>query len=172
MIDIAVCYSHYFSIFEYDIVNCDTFELQHKKTLSFETDFQNSGCKYSNFRNAMCLASKESLMSSQQEKYEIMVFGGTSVEYYKWVSLTIDNQIDKNKNNKNSTFIVEIDDNKTEQFKSIQNENVNVPHFEQFGYAKWKHHLILFGGKIDKPIDLIFYFDFIEMKWHQSLKVQ
>ena len=63
-----------------------------------------------------------------------------------------------------------------EKTKQLQNTFVDKTfkdcEYCAFGYTKWKHYLILFGGLLQSTvIDSIFYFDFLEMRWHKSLKV-
>ena len=119
---------------------------------------------------------------NQEEQYDIILFGNGSniydddddVEFDKnfisslqWLSLRIVN------NNQYVSHVVEIDHYKTSQFQNTFIDQTFKHHnYSKFGYTKWKHYLILFGGSVDDAtIDSIFYFDFIQMKWHKSVKV-
>ena len=107
-------------------------------------------------------------INSDGHTYDIILFGsGYGHKRFKssllWLSLKISN---------NKSYTILIDNDKTKQF---QNTFVNeeIGDYGGFGYTKWEHYLILFGGGRghSTKIDSIFYFDFVEMKWYNSFKV-
>ena len=82
-------------------------------------------------------------------------------------------------NDNNNSCIICIDEKQTKQFQNIFMDKNIFAHteYQSFGYTKWKHYLLFFGGeirseRIHKSIDSIFYFDVLQMKWHKSLKVK
>ena len=178
------CKDNFVWVFEYEVVNYETFKLEHKKAFDFEVDGHNE-LYYSSESSAMCvfksdISSNDDINNhdvtigseqqqqqhgEQQEKYEVLLFGGGSSRYCQWLSLYIDRN--------NLGFIIKIDKNKTDEFQNIDVDAIEYG-YTSFGYTKWKHYLFLFGGKVgidSHPTHLIFYFDFIQMKWNQSLKV-
>ena len=182
--DIIVCRKNNISIFEYNVVNYDTFELQHKETFNLGSNVKYYGdcsgiCLFNDNDNdnddyEFKISNDESIVMNkqQQRKYQIVLFGGyKSIDNYKWLSLTINNI------NNNNQFIFQIDKNKTDKFQNTLHDKIknNDYRYYSFGYTKWKHYLILFGGRvggsINAEVNLIFYFNFIEMKWYKSKEV-
>ena len=116
----------------------------------------------------------------QDETYDILLFGNGRNIYeddqysnrnfitsLQWLSLQIVN------NNNRISYVIAIDEYKTHQFQNtFVDETFKSCFYCKFGFIKWKHYLILFGGSVnDKPIDSIFYFDLSQMEWHKSAKV-
>ena len=106
-------------------------------------------------------------INSDGQTYDLILFGS----YYKrckfvssllWLSLRISNH---------ESYTILVDNDKTKQFQNTFVDK-EIGFYGRFGYAKWKHYLILFGGRINScETDSIFYFDFFEMKWYKSYKV-
>ena len=166
-------------VIEYSIVD-DKCELTTKQSFDFGEKFD------ANYDRdcGMCVLSsmsesksdnefKSNDMNANEETYDIILFGVADLKTnflssLQWLSLKIVN---------NRSYIISIENEKTKQFQNtfVDQKIVENGRYYSFGYTKWKHYLILFGGLVDygetKIIDSIFYFDFFEMKWHKSLKV-
>ena len=199
-IEFIVCEGRNISIIEYNISD-DECEWNHKKTFRFrdENVYYNVSCgicvlESQNGHVHKTLEEKEfksnvddpddieissNINYNHTKKYHIILFGNgfddvdkdhNFVSSLQWLSLDIVRDDDNN-----ISYNISIDNEKTKQFQNtfvdLDNEFGNGK-YHSFGYLKWKHYLILFGGSVKiRKIDSIFYFNFHEMKWYKSFKV-
>ena len=176
------------SVIEYNIL-FDKCELEQKRFFVLELDYfvnYDGNCGIcildigkSNHKSGDAFTSNELKLRNdnlndidQDPKYNIILFGtsysGTFMSSLQWLSLEFVN------NNDTRLYDISIDEDKTTQFQNtVVDQNIFAScRYNSFGYTKWKHYLILFGGYVDtKSINSIFYFDFFEMKWYKSLRV-
>ena len=178
-LEFILCKKKSVCVIEYNIVD-DKCELTLKQSFEFGDEYN---VYYSGDDCGMCVFDSMSERKSENEfkskdnmsndinsdghvqSYDIILFG----HYYKkfvsslfWLSLKISN---------NKSYTISIDNDKTKKFQNTFVDNEIG--YNRFGYTKWKHYLILFGGDIHGvgSTDSIFYFDFFQMKWYQSIKV-
>lgn len=189
-IDLIMCKGGCVSVFEYMVVN-DILHLKHKQTLDFQRE-NVKGSHYDNDDSGMCVLGyvsentndhdtyidsefkSDRLVDDIQKAYNILIFGNQHHDFVsslKWLSLRIVN------NNNVISYNISIDIERTKQFQQtyldIDRQILPTSTYYSFGYTKWKHYLILFGGFVPRvgEIDSIFYFDLLEMKWHKSITV-
>ena len=184
-VEFVVCDRKSISIIEYYVVN-DECELSCKQSFKFGDDYNEycngiCGIYVSNENDDIFMYNEvksnddNSNDMNLEEKCNIILFGsygygGKFISSLQWLSLKIQN----NENDDNGrSYNISIDYEKTKQFQNtFVDKTFANRRYNSFGYTKWKHYLILFGGQVDyEPIDSIFYFDFDDMKWHKSAKV-
>ena len=189
-VEFILCYGRRVSVIKYNVVG-DECEL--KQTQTFEIGDAYTNLDY-NGNCGMCIVNSLSenasdLFMSNEVKSEndnlngnmnedetcnIVLFGNSRCDDFasslQWLSLRAVNNV-----NNDSSYDISIDTKKTKQFQKtfIDQNTIGNREYHSFGYLKWKHFLILFGGRIGNQdvIDSIFYFDFFQMKWYKSLKV-
>ena len=186
-----ICKEKNVCVVEYNIAD-DECDLKCKHTFKFANDvdvkydihcgvcvLNNDAIMENEFKHMSNDENSNQLNQSEHEKYSILLFGSgyhdshiNFLSSLQWLSLHI-------MNDNNNSCIVCIDEEQTKQFQNIFIDKNIFAHTEyrSFGYTKWKHYLLFFGGeirseRIHKSIDSIFYFDFLQMKWHKSLKVK
>ena len=174
------------SIIEYNIVGAEC-ELNRKGLFEFGDYFaENSGEKY-NSSCGICVISDEKNKSyARCKKHNLILFGsheGAFVLSLQWLSLTVsnvgnDNDNNNDTNNSSRSYHISVDEEMTKEFQhTLRDRDTDLDiatyyRYNSFGYTKWKHYIILFGGLLEKKSsDSIFYFDLLKMTWHKSLKV-
>ena len=182
-VEFILCKENSVYVIEYIIVD-DECELTAKQSFHFGNDVVYIGwcgmCVSSSMSECKCdnefipneFKSNDDISNHKkpdEEAYDIILFGSVAERSFlsslQWLSLKIVN---------NKSYVISIDNDKTKQFQNTDKARYRFENkmYRAFGYTKWKHYLILFGGLIgDAAIDSIFYFDFYEMKWHKSEKV-
>lgn len=144
-------------VIEYNLIDDDKYQLKLIQTF----DLAPKNVNY-NADCGICVVPNKS-----DTKYDIILFGNNSyggnfASSLQWLSLNTTNNSISIKNDKTKQFQKAFADAKFE---------ING-RYRSFGYTKWRHYLILFGGIVnDKTIDSVFYCDLPRMKWYKSLKV-
>ena len=171
---------------EYSIID-DECELKHNQTFEFVNNTNvdyNRDCGVCVLKNlsqnkSNAIIEHEIKSNNDYETYDILLFGCVGDKHnnflssLQWLSLHI-------VNDKNDSYVISIDNDKTKQFQNtlFYQDVFECAQYNSFGYIKWKHYLILFGGLVrgrheghGRAIHSIFYFDFVQMQWHESFKV-
>ena len=193
--ELVICKGTIFSIFKYyPNVGNETFTMEHQQT--FNLKHYGINCKYDcfcgichteldekiNYNSNVPITSEDEKENkiimfdnnngSRYRKYEIVLFGNGGLgnpnfrSSLQWLSLYIDNI--------NNEYYIEIDTMKTNIFQNTFVDDSFTSGYNGFGYTKWKHYLILFGGWIfgETETNVILCFDFYEMKWFRSSIVE